>query len=366
MLTVEQAKAKILEGAEAVAEVEDMVTLYSAGKILAQDIVSEIKVPPLDNSQMDGYAVRCADFAGGRRNFPVSQRIFAGHVGTELEPDTVARIFTGAPIPPGADAVIPQEEASEMEDGSVEFHCDPKAGAWIRRAGCDIDVGQTVLKKGDRLTPPALGVAASIGVSTVKVYRPIRVSLFFTGDELAMPGEKLVEGGIYNSNRFVLRGLLHQLGCDVVDYGNIPDTFEATLEAEKDMARAVAKLTYAFANASVPKVNVIVGKAYGSAYIAMNSKSIGADLVYAWPTAEIGMMDANQAAKIMYADADAATIREKAAEYKNLQSSPLSAAKRGYVDTIIEAADTRKYVIGAFEMLFTKREDRPAKKHGTV
>lgn len=237
MLTVEQAKAKILEGAEAVAEVEDMVTLYSAGKILAQDIVSEIKVPPLDNSQMDGYAVRCADFAGGRRNFPVSQRIFAGHVGTELEPDTVARIFTGAPIPPGADAVIPQEEASEMEDGSVEFHCDPKAGAWIRRAGCDIDVGQTILKKGDRLTSPALGVAASIGVSTVKVYRPIRVSLFFTGDELAMPGEKLVEGGIYNSNRFVLRGLLHQLGCDVVDYGNIPDTFEATLEAFRKASR---------------------------------------------------------------------------------------------------------------------------------
>ena len=153
MLTVEQAKAKILEGAEAVAEVEDMVTLYSAGKILAEDIVSEIKVPPLDNSQMDGYAVRCADFAGGRRNFPVSQRIFAGHVGTELEPGTVARIFTGAPIPPGADAVIPQEEASEMEDGSVEFHCEPKAGAWIRRAGCDIDIGQTVLKRGDRLTP---------------------------------------------------------------------------------------------------------------------------------------------------------------------------------------------------------------------
>ena len=237
MLTVEQAKAKILEGAEAVAEVEDMVTLYSAGKILAEDIVSEIKVPPLDNSQMDGYAVRCADFAGGRRNFPVSQRIFAGHVGTELEPGTVARIFTGAPIPPGADAVIPQEEASEMEDGSVEFHCEPKAGAWIRRAGCDIDIGQTVLKRGDRLTPPALGVAASVGVSTVKVYRPIRVSLFFTGDELAMPGEKLVEGGIYNSNRFVLRGLLHQLGCDVVDYGNIPDTFEATLEAFRKASR---------------------------------------------------------------------------------------------------------------------------------
>jgi len=125
----------------------------------------------------------------------------------------------------------------QMEDGSVEFHCEPKAGAWIRRAGCDIDIGQTVLKRGDRLTPPALGVAASIGVSTVKVYRPIRVSLFFTGDELAMPGEKLVEGGIYNSNRFVLRGLLHQLGCDVVDYGNIPDTFEATLEAFRKASR---------------------------------------------------------------------------------------------------------------------------------
>lgn len=193
MLTVEQAKAKILEGAEAVAEVEDMVTLYSAGKILAEDIVSEIKVPPLDNSQMDGYAVRCVDFAEGRCNFPVSQRIFAGHVGTELEPGTVARIFTGAPIPLGADAVIPQEEASEMEDGSVEFHCEPKAGAWIRRAGCDIDVGQTVLKKGDRLTPPALGVAASIGVSTVKVYRPIRVSLFSPATNSPCPEKSLLK-----------------------------------------------------------------------------------------------------------------------------------------------------------------------------
>ena len=112
------------------------------------------------------------------------------------------------------------------------------------------------------------------------------------------------------------------------------------------MARAVAKLTYAFANASVPKVNVIVGKAYGSAYIAMNSKSIGADLVYAWPTAEIGMMDASMAAKIMYADANAETLKEKAAEYKELQSSPVSAARRGYVDAILMQTDTRKYVIG--------------------
>ena len=142
--------------------------------------------------------------------------------------------------------------------------------------------------------------------------------------------------------------------------------FASTVESEKNMASAVAKLTYAFANATVPKVNVIVGKAFGSAYVSMNSKSIGADLVYAWPTAEIGMMDAKLAAQIMYADADAETLNEKAAEYKELQSSPNSAAARGYVDAIIEPADTRKYVIGAFEMLFTKREDRPAKKHGTV
>ena len=142
--------------------------------------------------------------------------------------------------------------------------------------------------------------------------------------------------------------------------------FAATVESEKNMASAVAKVTYAFANATVPKVNVIVGKAFGSAYVSMNSKSIGADLVYAWPTAEIGMMDAKLAAQIMYADADAETLNEKAAEYKELQSSPNSAAARGYVDAIIEPADTRKYVIGAFEMLFTKREDRPAKKHGTV
>ena len=142
--------------------------------------------------------------------------------------------------------------------------------------------------------------------------------------------------------------------------------FAASKCSEKNLAKAVAKLTYTFANATVPKVNVVIGKAYGSAYVAMNSKSIGADMVYAWPQAEIGMMDAGLAAKIMYADADAATIKEKAAEYKELQSSPLSAARRGYVDTIIQPADTRKYVIGAFEMLFTKREDRPAKKHGTV
>lgn len=142
--------------------------------------------------------------------------------------------------------------------------------------------------------------------------------------------------------------------------------FAATVYDEAHLAKAAAKLTFAFANATVPKVNVVVGKAFGSAYAVMNSKALGADMVYAWPSAEIGMMDAGLAAKIMYAGSDAEVLKEKAAEYKELQTSPLSAARRGYVDTIIEPADTRKYVIGAFEMLFTKREDRPMKKHGAV
>lgn len=233
MLTVEEARETILEGVHPVAGTESVVTLYAYGKILAEDVASSIRVPPLDNSQMDGYAVRFSDFEDGRRGFAVTQKIFAGHMGAPLEKGTVARIFTGAPIPPGADTVIPQEEAKETEDGQfVTFTSAPsKKGEWVRKAGCDIEIGDVVLKKGDRLTPAALGVAASIGVAKVEVYKPIRIALFFTGDELSMPGEELVEGGIYNSNRFVLRGLLHQLGCDVVDYGNIPDSFDATLEA---------------------------------------------------------------------------------------------------------------------------------------
>lgn len=142
--------------------------------------------------------------------------------------------------------------------------------------------------------------------------------------------------------------------------------FKASKCTEKKIAKAAAALTYAFANASVPKVNVVTEKAYGSAYVIMNSKGLGADFVYAWPKAEIGMMDAKLAAKIMYADTDAKEQKEKAAEYADLQNNVASAAKRGYVDTVIEAQDTRKYVIGAFEMLFTKREERPVKKHGTV
>lgn len=174
--------------------------------------------------------------------------------------------------------------------------------------------------------------------------------------------------------------VLSPKGCDkAADFINFCDAFDipvlsltnvkgfkATTCSEKRIAKTVAKLTYAFANATVPKVNVIVGKALGSAYVAMNSKAIGADITIAWPDAEIGSMDANLAAKIMYEGKGADVIKEKAAEYAALQTSAAGAAKRGYVDQIIEAADTRKYLIGAFEMLFTKREDRPSKKHGTV
>ena len=158
--------------------------------------------------------------------------------------------------------------------------------------------------------------------------------------------------------------------CDAFDIPVLSLTnvkgYEATMCGEKRIAKAVAKLTYAFANATVPKVNVVIGKAYGSAYVAMNSKAIGADVTIAWPNAEIGSMDANLAAKIMYEGQGADVIKQKSAEYAALQTSAAGAARRGYVDQIIEAADTRKYVIGAFEMLFTKREDRPSKKHGTV
>ena len=154
-------------------------------------------------------------------------------------------------------------------------------------------------------------------------------------------------------------------GIPVLTLTNV-NGFKAAMCSEKNLAKAMASLTYAYAEATVPKVTVVTGKAYGSAYVTMGSKAIGADMVYAWPDAEIGMMESDMAAKIMYADADAETLKEKAAQYKELQSSPLSAARRGYVDTIIEPADTRKYVIGAFEMLFTKREERPSKKHGTV
>jgi acetyl-CoA carboxylase carboxyltransferase component len=173
---------------------------------------------------------------------------------------------------------------------------------------------------------------------------------------------KLTAGGAEKAAGFVT--FCDAFGIPVLSLTNV-NGFEANMCQEKRISKAVAKLVYAFANATVPKVNVIIGEAYGSAYVAMNSKAIGADVTYAWPTAKVGMMDANLAAKIICGD-DTQAVADTAAQYQTLQASVEAVARRGYVDTIIEAADTRKYVIGAFEMLFTKREDRPAKKHGTV
>ena len=186
-------------------------------------------VPAWDNSQMDGYAVRFAEATEGVV-LPVSQRIPAGSVGEALKPGTVARIFTGAPVPEGADAVVPQEETEVTPEG-VRFVASAREGAWIRRRGSDVAQGTVIASRGTRLTPAVIGVIASVGRAYVTVYRRLRVGVFFSGDELVQPGEPLPPGGIYNSNRYMLRSLLLTLGCEAYDLGSIPDSFEATKAA---------------------------------------------------------------------------------------------------------------------------------------
>ena len=245
-IAFDEALSRLLSRALPVGGIEQVPTLDADGRVLAEAVVSALSVPSWDNSQMDGYAVRCSDLAasaegGGPAVLRVSQRIAAGHTGLPLEAGTVARIFTGAAIPPGADAVVMQEQAVETgadESGSmqVSFSHRPQAGEWIRREGEDIQAGQTILPVGTRLTPQASGLAASVGAATLMVFRRIRVACFFTGDELVMPGEPLAPGAIYNSNRFLLTALLRRIGCDVVDLGIIGDNFEATRAALRDAA----------------------------------------------------------------------------------------------------------------------------------
>jgi len=243
--SLDAALAELLAHAQPLKGVDEVSTFDADGRVLASDVFSPLQVPPLDNSAMDGYAVRCADISTPNAVLQVTQRIPAGSVGTLLAEGQCARIFTGAPIPPGADAVVMQEDCvvlnpSDHSIPSIQVRSSPTAGQWIRRAGEDVTQGSQVLSHGQRLTPASLGLAASMGLSTLRVARRPKVALFSTGDELVMPGdiapEQMPAGAIYNSNRFFLRALLSRLGCHVTDLGIVPDQREATLNALRDAA----------------------------------------------------------------------------------------------------------------------------------
>ena len=239
---LDDALAELLAHAAPLPGTDTVATFDADGRVLAQDCTSALHVPPQDNSSMDGYAVRCADVAAPGTVLPVSQRIAAGSAGEPLTPGTAARIFTGAPVPPGADAILMQEDCEAVEPGSVRIHAVPQPGQWIRRAGEDITRGAVVLAAGTRLSPAELGLAASIGLHQLPVARRPRVALFSTGDELVMPGEvppdQMRPGAIYNSNRFFLRAMLLRLGCEVTDFGIVPDRREATIAALRDASSA--------------------------------------------------------------------------------------------------------------------------------
>jgi len=238
MLSTKEALASLLSAAKPLIDVETIATIDATGRVLAEHLKSQLNVPTMDNTQMDGYAVRASDCASGSACLRVSQRIPAGHVGQPLEAGTAARIFTGALIPEGADAVVMQEQCKFDEaTGLVTVNHTPASGEWVRRAGEDIQAGSIILESGTRLRAQEIGLAASVGLANVSVFRKLRVAVFFTGDELTMPGEPLKPGAIYNSNRFMLRGLLQQLGCEVTDLGNVPDTLEATRQVLRQASK---------------------------------------------------------------------------------------------------------------------------------
>jgi len=248
LLSVDEALERMLAGARPVADVEHVPTLEATHRVLARAQRSTMDVPPMDNSAMDGYAVRIADGA----ELKVKQKIMAGSVGNALEPGSAARIFTGAPIPPGADAVVMQEHTS-LNGDVVTLKKKPKPGEWIRLRASDIAKGAGILPAGKRLLPQDTGLAASVGIGTLPVFRKVRLGLFFTGDELVMPGEPLAPGRIYNSNRFTLRGLGETFGCELKDYGIVPDSLEAT--------RAVLKRAAGECDLVVTSGGVSVGEA---------------------------------------------------------------------------------------------------------
>jgi len=237
---LDQALDELLARATPLPGGESVSTFDADGRVLAQDLVSSLNVPAHDNSSMDGYAVRAADWAEGVA-LQVGQRIPAGSSGQALAPASAARIFTGAPIPPGADAVVMQEDCEAVDD-AVRIKARPQPGQWIRRRGEDVAAGAVVLRRGERLTPASLGLAASIGFDKLQVAPRVRVALFSTGDELVMPGEvapaDMKPGAIYNSNRFFLRALLLRMGCSVTDLGIVPDRLDATIAALKGAAES--------------------------------------------------------------------------------------------------------------------------------
>jgi molybdopterin molybdotransferase len=237
LLSVDEALERLLAGAHPVAETESVPTLSAAGRVLAAAQRSTMNVPPMDNSAMDGYALRLADLKGAEPRLRVAQKILAGAVGGPLAAGTAARIFTGAPIPPGADAVVMQEDCV-AEGDQIVVKKIPRPGEWVRLAGSDIRAGDVILPAGIRLRPQDTGLAASIGIASLPVHRRVRLGLFFTGDELVMPGDPLPPGRIYNSNRFTLNGLAHAFDCEVRDYGIVPDSLEATREV---LRRAAAE-----------------------------------------------------------------------------------------------------------------------------
>ncbi len=246
LLPLDDALIQLMAHATPLDATESVAVGEADGRVLAQDVVSELHVPPLDNSAMDGYALRCADATAPGVTLGISQRIPAGASAQPLLAGTAARIFTGAPVPAGADAVIMQEDCTALPVadgglGQVQVNSLPKAGQNIRRAGEDVARSDVVLSRGQRLGPAELGLAASIGMAALKVARRPRVALFSTGNELVMPGavapQDMPPGAIYNSNRYFLIALLRRLGCVVTDLGIVPDHRDATIQALRQAAK---------------------------------------------------------------------------------------------------------------------------------